>query len=117
MRISGRDIYIAQGDSGNVKVEFEEELVGKTFTIYINGINKSVVGSYTPTSKSVYFALTNEHTERSGKYYYDLILEEGAAKYTLINKSIFSVENTARTTNINTERINYGINPEVIKWK
>lgn len=112
MRISGTDIYIAKGDTANLTLSFEEEQNKNEIHYEIwfsNGEN--IDGIIQENSKNVLFTIETEEFS-IGTHYYDIIaiktdsLEESEDEdisetltTTIIRKSLFVVEETARTMN------------------
>lgn len=120
MRISGTDIYIAQGDSGSLTLTFEEAQTGLNIFIGVLVRNDKDDGdvfyendnlnSKEPNSETGLYEYTFEIpssvTQKAGKYYYDVYIsienEEGSKQTTIINKSLFVVEESARKSIKNT---------------
>lgn len=97
MRISGTDIYIAQGDSATLTLSFEEEQEG--LKMWIGSIKDSVDGDFQSHDGNLYhykFEIENTHTNIVGSFNYDISKTDNAGKKTtVIRNSLFVVEPTA----------------------
>lgn len=104
MRISGTDIYISQGDGAkltvNVNGDFDAAKMRFSFEIDTN-INFIEIDE--PFSNEVVFEINREFLRGidPGEYFYDIIVEKDEKQKTIIKKSLFVIEKTARgMTNI-----------------
>lgn len=105
MRISGTDIYIAQGDTAKLTLIFDDA-EDQTVEFYLNTDTEEPFDTATVTSKKAVFTLFADLDP--GEYYYDVVLihgnledpedpEDPMGYTTIIRKALFVVEETART--------------------
>ena len=93
MRIVGTDIYVAYEDSFDLTLNLSEDYedIIMKFSFDLKSITKGV------NDKIVTFSINSDHTtEKPGEYYYEVIGKKGDEQTTLIKKSLFVIEETAR---------------------
>lgn len=116
MRTSGTDIYIAKGDTGYLRIDFEEEI--SEFEFFIKTSRGETIEEDSRENGSdpyVIFKISPEITDISGVFAYDLIAEKTSDREeitTLILGSKFYVEPTARSSYPKPIKSMSGSNPE-----
>lgn len=94
MRIVGTDIYVAYEDSFDLTLNLSEDYkdIIMKFSFDLKSITKEDVND-----KTVTFSINSNYTtEKPGEYYYEVIGKNDEGQTTLIKKSLFVIEETAR---------------------
>lgn len=94
MRISGTDIYIPHGDSGvlSLKGNFNGELIMRFSFLDITNENYIILAS--SNSFKIDWRATGKEPST---YFYEIIEFHQGLKKTLVKKSLFVIEETARS--------------------